>query len=162
MKRCPKCGKTKPKAEFHKSSRSKDGLQSWCRSCGTAAATRWNAEHCERHRYNVVKWKAEHPEQSRANGAAQKLSNRNKALILLGDHCPKCGAQLAAKPSCDQEIAFGAHHIIPRAISGRPRINWGWKWLRVKAELSDGCELLCVPCHRAAEEHLGSINYQKN
>jgi len=32
-KRCTKCGTTKPSTEFSKNRNSKDGLQSWCKSC---------------------------------------------------------------------------------------------------------------------------------
>ena len=30
---CPKCGRELPTSEFNKASRSKDGLQCWCRAC---------------------------------------------------------------------------------------------------------------------------------
>lgn len=33
MKRCPRCGETKPHSEFHLSRRRRDGLQSICKSC---------------------------------------------------------------------------------------------------------------------------------
>lgn len=33
MKRCPRCGATKPLSEYHKSSKRKDGVQSECKSC---------------------------------------------------------------------------------------------------------------------------------
>lgn len=33
MKRCPRCGKTKPISEFHKNKRRRDGLQTYCKPC---------------------------------------------------------------------------------------------------------------------------------
>lgn len=36
-KRCPKCGEVLPITEFHKHSKSKDGLQSWCKHCSKIA-----------------------------------------------------------------------------------------------------------------------------
>jgi hypothetical protein len=33
MKICSKCGKLKPKSEFHRKSASKDGLMTWCKEC---------------------------------------------------------------------------------------------------------------------------------
>lgn len=32
-KRCPRCGQVKPVGEFHKKSKSKDGLQTYCKIC---------------------------------------------------------------------------------------------------------------------------------
>lgn len=36
-KACGRCGVVKPVSAFHKSSRSKDGHQSWCKDCAKAA-----------------------------------------------------------------------------------------------------------------------------
>lgn len=36
-KRCPKCGETKPITEFSKNSKTKDGLQPWCKHCKKTA-----------------------------------------------------------------------------------------------------------------------------
>ena len=33
MKRCPKCGETKLRSEFHKSRQKPDGLDVWCAFC---------------------------------------------------------------------------------------------------------------------------------
>ena len=38
MKRCARCGKQKPFSEFHKNSRNKDGLHSYCKECNKAKA----------------------------------------------------------------------------------------------------------------------------
>lgn len=35
-KHCPKCDQTRPADQFWKSSRSHDGLQSWCKPCASA------------------------------------------------------------------------------------------------------------------------------
>lgn len=37
---CPKCGRELPTSEFNKSSKNKDGLQSWCRECQREAQKR--------------------------------------------------------------------------------------------------------------------------
>jgi hypothetical protein len=36
MKRCGKCGDTKPHSEFHKQKRNRDGLHSYCKECAKA------------------------------------------------------------------------------------------------------------------------------
>lgn len=38
MKICSKCGVEKPKTEFHKNKKSKDGLASWCKECNKSNA----------------------------------------------------------------------------------------------------------------------------
>lgn len=42
-KRCSKCGKELPLSEFHKHSKAKDGLQSWCKHCTVVANANYNA-----------------------------------------------------------------------------------------------------------------------
>ena len=41
MKRCGKCGETKPHSEFYKDKRARDGLMSYCKECAKAAARAW-------------------------------------------------------------------------------------------------------------------------
>lgn len=40
-KRCPKCDMVKSGDEFHRDSRRKSGLASWCKTCACANARRW-------------------------------------------------------------------------------------------------------------------------
>lgn len=42
LKRCPKCGQTKPVSEFYRNLRTADGLQVWCKECldGSCKASR--------------------------------------------------------------------------------------------------------------------------
>ena len=65
MKRCTKCGESKQELEFHKNSRAKDGLCSYCKVCAKKA---------------VDLWKAENPERRQANQA--KHFKKNKAVYL--------------------------------------------------------------------------------
>ena len=43
MKRCSRCGETKPHSEFHKQKRNRDGLRSYCKECQKAANRAWRA-----------------------------------------------------------------------------------------------------------------------
>lgn len=43
MKRCSRCGETKPHSEFHKQKRNRDGLHSYCKECQKAANRAWRA-----------------------------------------------------------------------------------------------------------------------
>ena len=44
-KACTKCAAVKPVADFHRSSRAKDGRKAWCKSCALAAAEKRRREH---------------------------------------------------------------------------------------------------------------------
>jgi hypothetical protein len=44
MKQCRRCGAQRPATDFHRSSKTKDGLQGYCRSCMAAAAKKWRAQ----------------------------------------------------------------------------------------------------------------------
>lgn len=132
-KLCSRCKQEKGLEEFYTDKRHRDGKQSWCRSCCDAAVMEYQ---------KTLTGKAVHARAITKNQQA----NRAKALELFGHTCsnPDCSHDL-------HEIAWGAHHRTPRAVSGRLKINWNWSWERIKAELSNGCELLCVPCHRATD-----------
>ena len=65
-KRCSHCGKLKPLEEFNKRSRSKDGLQHYCRECQRAANREWydaNRVHVKHYRREYY---LKHPEQEAA------------------------------------------------------------------------------------------------
>jgi len=43
MKRCPRCGDSKPLTEFSKNKQAKDGLSSWCKSCANEVSKEWRS-----------------------------------------------------------------------------------------------------------------------
>jgi O6-methylguanine-DNA--protein-cysteine methyltransferase len=45
MKRCPKCGETKPETEFHKSRTLKDGLALYCKRCTNNTSKEYRKTH---------------------------------------------------------------------------------------------------------------------
>lgn len=57
MKRCRKCGETKPRSEFHKNRAHKDGLQSYCKPCQMEAVNVWRREHPEKTRVWSDRWR---------------------------------------------------------------------------------------------------------
>lgn len=65
MKRCSKCGETKPLDYYCTDKSKKDGLSSHCRTCRNANARRYIAEHREKVRENQRKWNADNLEQVR-------------------------------------------------------------------------------------------------
>jgi len=46
-KLCKKCNTARPLTDFQKMTRSKDGLQAWCRACMKKQATDWRKDHRE-------------------------------------------------------------------------------------------------------------------
>lgn len=68
-KRCPKCGLTKERSEFHRDASKPDGLRSCCKGCHS----RYRAANPEKHRASVARWKARNPERvSVHNGRHQR------------------------------------------------------------------------------------------
>lgn len=93
VKKCNKCGCTKPFSEFNKHCRSKDGLQYWCKPCLRAAVAanvkkdpqaqierqkRWVAAN-KKHLSDFNKaWRKQNPEKALAHYARSE-ANRDKA-----------------------------------------------------------------------------------
>jgi Recombination endonuclease VII len=62
MKRCKKCGETKPLAEFHKATDMKDGYRSECKTCARAIRRAWYAANREKAIADVRRWQQENKE----------------------------------------------------------------------------------------------------
>lgn len=75
MKRCAKCGDTKPVDEFSKDSGHRDGLTSYCKLCAVAASTKWVAANPERAKAVKAKWNADNSEKTRLRHAANYAAN---------------------------------------------------------------------------------------
>jgi len=56
MKTCSKCGETKPLADFHKKRTSKDGHNSQCKACNTAASVAWQQANPEKAAKRKLDW----------------------------------------------------------------------------------------------------------
>lgn len=48
MRTCSRCGIDKPTTEFHKASRRRDGLQTWCKICQREQVYAWRAANPEK------------------------------------------------------------------------------------------------------------------
>lgn len=60
-KQCKKCGEEKPTTDFPKHKQTKDGLNSWCKSCTIQTARNYNKNHPKKHIQSVKKWKKDNP-----------------------------------------------------------------------------------------------------
>jgi len=95
-KRCPRCGKTKPRSEWHRSKSRSDGLAGWCRVCA--------CEDRDRHgKYQQTEAGRQSLYRSQRNGKRQRrrwyedgmpkwiAHNISKALMLPELRCAVCG-----------------------------------------------------------------------
>ena len=78
MKTCSKCKQTKQLTEFHKRSRSSDGLQSKCKVCNKARAKKWQQNNLEKERARVKKYRENNPEKARAIDRKRHQRPENK------------------------------------------------------------------------------------
>ena len=65
MKRCPKCGQTKPETEFHRNKGRPDGVQVYCKPCAIKRSSDWNKAHRTKRREHQSRWRKMHPEKIR-------------------------------------------------------------------------------------------------
>lgn len=77
-KTCKKCLQSKPVNEFGKSSKSKDGLRSQCKSCNNQYANNWYLNNRDKHAINGANWVAKNPEKSRLLAAARQRKFRKQ------------------------------------------------------------------------------------
>jgi len=71
---CPKCGKEKPKSEFYKEKRRKDGLKCWCKECHLADSRKREKEYNETRK----NYRETHKEEYRANKRKYYVENKEK------------------------------------------------------------------------------------
>lgn len=95
---CRRCKENKPRTEFNKASREKDGLQDRCRQCNKIVSAEYRAAHPEKERSRhaeyheknkekinerVSEWQKKNPEKVRAKAQKYYHNNRKKVLIRM-------------------------------------------------------------------------------
>jgi hypothetical protein len=83
MKRCTKCGETKPSSEFHKDSGRPDGLYIWCKDCQRAKSKAWREANADKHKASVKAWRKANRERARAYDKAWLAKNPDKQREYL-------------------------------------------------------------------------------
>lgn len=136
-KRCQKCGKTKPAAEFYASKQTKDGLKGHCRVCHGECVVRTmdlekklasNAAHMRRAR------RADPEKFSERDARLAKKRDRLKDRVRLQTRRAVAAGKLLKATCCERcgsEVELEAHHP---DYSKPYDVRW-----------------LCVPCH--AKQH---------
>lgn len=67
MKSCPDCGETKPVDQFHRASKSKDGLSTYCKLCACARSRDRSPEYRATARARGAAWRVANPERVKAH-----------------------------------------------------------------------------------------------
>lgn len=77
FKCCSLCKVEKALDEFHKSSKSKDGLFIYCKDCNSARSSKWGKSNPVRKKAQQDKWIQNNPEKNRAFKRKWSLANRS-------------------------------------------------------------------------------------
>lgn len=137
MKRCSKCEIEKPKSEFYRDSRSKDGLSYTCKSCNSERGKKWRETHSNR----VREYRQEYLLKNEVKLREQIVNKTKRAMLFvqsLKTPCVKCGE--------DRHWVIQFHHIDPSTKkftigSGHTYSN------EVLREEVSKCVCLCSNCH---------------
>ena len=78
MKTCTKCGVEKPRGEFSRRARSKDGLRPACKACDSKGCSVWRAANPDKSKASYTAWRAANPRQVKASYAAWVKANPDK------------------------------------------------------------------------------------
>jgi hypothetical protein len=125
MKRCARCGQTKPLSEFHKNRRRRDGVQTYCKRCRAVI----DHDRYERLRGTRV------PTRTWERGRAEWLLS-----LKTGRPCTDCG-RLFPPQVLQWDHLPGAPKLgeISTGLRGRSRDD-------ILDEIAK-CELVCTNCH---------------
>ena len=119
MKRCSKCGETKPVSEFNKNNKANDGLYSWCQTCARADSNKFYRANREKYLAMQKIWRQKNIEYKRAYDRKHQLRHGLKSkygmslneydamLIRQYRRCAVCGGEMTP-PNVDHDHATGA------------------------------------------------------
>lgn len=133
-KTCGRCHEEKKFKEFGKRSKSKDGHQSYCKSCVRAY---------DRERYETT----DRPQQVRALANQRKQELRALAASYLAAGCRDCGN------SDYRVLQFDHRDPETKTANVSTMIRTGVSWDKIEAEILK-CDVRCANCHaiRTAEQ----------
>ncbi len=162
-KKCIRCGETKPRTEFHKSSQTKTGLHVYCKPCIGGMQRDWylrNREselakqkkyrdaHKEEHSaYSKEYWaKPENRTRLREQTRARKRRAREEVFAAYGGKCTCCGESRLSFLSIDHVGGGGNAH---RREIGSNGGECFYRWLKKNGYPQDGYQVLCFNCNCA-------------
>ena len=152
MKKCSKCGESKPLDQFHKQAKSKGTFKSACKSCACDITRKWYADNRARAGARSRKYRAKNPDRVRESSRKYRVANadrvresnrkyhaKNPDAVKLAEHIRRARKQingvyvvtvknvryLLAQPCylCETAPSIDLDHIIPLAKGGRHAIG---------------------------------------
>lgn len=75
MKRCKKCGESKPLDDFYRDAACRNGYRPECKGCNLAAKKRWYERNRRRAIDRTIAWQRENPEKYRAKQRAYRAAH---------------------------------------------------------------------------------------
>jgi hypothetical protein len=142
-KTCTRCGEEKPRSEFYKNDRYKDGLFSYCKLCQRAAQRKWYDENTDRHRELVQAKQAE-------------TLDRNVRVTLahlIENACVDCGQDDPMVLQFDHRDPAEKEFTVTNSLNGRNEES-------LRAEIAK-CDVRCANCHNKRHQiERGSLKYQ--
>ena len=120
MKKCTICKQELPETEFNKNKRTKDGLQTLCRTCSQKRSRNYYKGNLDKHRKVVAAIKRKHNKRNKLNIESVKDSN-GCALCVENDPC-----------------CIDFHHLDPseKVFTIGEHRHTGSSWERIKKEIS--------------------------
>lgn len=96
-KRCAKCTREQPIAEFCAMASAVDGLHCWCRECRTSYGRAWRASRPAGYHVALTdKMRAKYPHKQRARSAVDAEVASGRMTPAREHQCTDCGAQAFA------------------------------------------------------------------
>lgn len=131
MKRCKKCGETKPLDDFYREKGCRDGHRPECKACNLAAKKAWYQRNREHAIAKAKRWQQENPERHNATQRAYRAANpdrlreghlRRKFGITIEDYAAMLEAQGGGCAICGRpEPEGGSLHVDHDHVTGRVR-----------------------------------------
>jgi hypothetical protein len=128
-KRCPACRTVKPLTDFNRSTRKRDGRQSWCRECNSQRSKRYHRENREAHQAVI----------NERNRRVREEANRKVWEYLLTHPCVDCGET--------DPLVLEFDHQRDKLADVSALVAAGHTWEKIYAEIQK-CDVRCANCHR--------------
>jgi hypothetical protein len=123
LKFCSTCGELKPRGEFNKHARHKDGLATQCRACTRAIGKSWRAEHPDYHN----EYRATHRERENETQRAYYAAHKDKYHARNVANAEKRREYDAAKLAANRDTLRGQwreYHAANREERNEAHRKW--------------------------------------